>query len=133
MQTIAFQSIPSQVFNYIDPAGNQWDIGIRLVSQQVAFSFTLNGATLITGITAVPNVPIIPYQYLENGNFLITTQNQQIVDYTQFGLTQTLYFLEPADLAALRQPAPALITAADFNPLGALPLRFAPQGYTVAP
>lgn len=135
MQIIPIQAVPSQSFSFIDPSSNQWDINIRLVAQQIAFSFTFNGALLIQGITAVAGARIIPYDYLENGNFVLITQSQQIPDYTQFGITQQLVFLEESDIIGFRQSLSSLsrITAADFDPNGALPLRFAPVGYTVAP
>lgn len=145
MQQIPIQAIPSQSFTYADPEANQWGITIRVVSApspinnvaqagQVAFSFTLNGTVLIQNITAVPGSLIIPYNYLVGsaGNFIITTQSQQVANYSQFGLTQALYYLEPSDLETIQQSTPSIVTASDFNPLGGLPLRFAPVGYVIA-
>lgn len=134
MQTIAIQAIPSQTFTYIDPSSNQWDIGIRNVASQVAFTFSLNGTLLLQNICAVAGYRIIPYDYLENGNFVLITQNYQVPDYTQFGISQTLVFLEQSDIQSFRVPLSSLatITAADFDPNGGLPLRFAPQGYVLA-
>ncbi len=134
MQIIPLQAIPSQTLSYIDPAGNQWNIAVRLVGQQIAFSFTLNNIVLIQGITAVAGARIIPYNYLESGNFALITQAQQVPDYTQFGITQTLVFFEPADILASRQSLRDLsrIVPSDFDPNGAEPLRFAPAGYALA-
>lgn len=134
MQTVPIQAIPSQTFTYIDPLNNTWDIGIKNVGSQMAFSFTLNGTTLIQNVCAVAGYRIIPYDYLENGNFVLITQSFQLPDYTQFGTTQTLVFLEVADIAAFRIPLSSLtiVTASDFDQNGGLPLRFAPQGYTLA-
>lgn len=131
MQEIPIQAIPSQTFSYIDPDNNQWNVSIKLVSEQIAFSFTLNGTILIENITAVAGIRIIPYDYLELGNFVIITQAQQVPDYTQFGSTQQLVFLSNADILGFRQRLAdlTLITANDFDPNGGLPLRFAPQGY----
>lgn len=141
MQVIPIQAVPSQTFSFIDPNTNQWDIAARFVGQpvagvnigQIAFSFTFNGSVLIQGVTAVAGYRIIPYDYLENGNFVLVTQGQQIPDYTQFGLTQTLVYLSESDIQSLRQPLSTLsnITVSNFDPNGALPLRFAPQGYTL--
>lgn len=134
MQIIPIQAIPSQTLSFIDPSSNQWDIAIRLTAQQIAFSFTLNSVILIQGVTAVAGYRIIPYDYLENGNFVLVTQGQQIPDYVQFGTTQTLVYLTEAEILAARQPLSSLVqvTPANFDPNGALPLRFAPQGYTLA-
>lgn len=134
MQNIPIQAIPSQSFSYIDPAGNSWTVSIKLVIDEIAFSFTLNGTLLIQNITAVAGYRIIPYDYLENGNFVLVTQSQQVPNYTQFGLTQSLIFLEAADILAFRQRLSELtrVKSSDFDPNGALPLRFAPQGYSLA-
>lgn len=134
MQTLAINAIPSQTLSFIDPDENQWDIGIRAVASSIAFSFTLNGTLLIQNVCAVAGYRIIPYDYLESGNFVLVTQAQQVPDYTQFGVTQQLLFLAAADIAAFRVPLSSLVqvTAASFDPNGALPLRFAPQGYALA-
>ncbi len=131
MQVIPIQAIPSQTFSYIDSDNNQWSIAIKLVADQVAFSLSLNGQIILENITAVAGIRIIPYDYLEQGNFVLITQNQQIPDYTQFGTTQQLVFLSKSDILSFRQRLSDLtiITAADFDPNGGLPLRFAPQGY----
>ena len=135
MQTIPIQAIPSQTFTFIDPSSNSWDIGIRNVSMQMAFSVALNGVQLIQNVCAVAGYRIIPYDYLENGNFVLITQSFQVPDYNQFGITQSLVFLEQSEIDAFRVPLNSLplLTTNSFDPNGALPLRFAPQGYTVAP
>lgn len=134
MQNIPIQALPSQTFTYVDPENNQWNISVQLVIAQMAFSFTLNGTPLIKNVTAVAGIRIIPYDYLENGNFVIITQSQQVPDYRQFGTTQHLLFLEAADIKAFRQPIRDLIRVVptSFDPNGGLPLRFAPQGYVSA-
>lgn len=135
MQTVPIQAIPSQTFIFIDPSNNTWDIAIRNVSMQMAFTISLNGTQLVQNICAVAGYRIIPYDYLENGNFVLVTQNYQVPDYTLFGTNQALVFITQDEIEAFRVPLNSLsiITASDFDPNGALPLRFAPQGYTLAP
>ncbi len=134
MQTVPIQAIPSQTFTFIDPSNNTWEIGVRSVAMQVAFSITLNGVLLIQNVCAVAGYRIIPYDYLELGNFVLITQNLQVPDYAQFGINQTLVFLSETDILAFRAPLSSLslITTGDFDANGALPLRFAPQGYALA-
>ncbi len=131
MQTIPIQAIPQQTFSYVDPSNNTWSIGIRNVGMQMAFSFSRNGVVLIQNVCAVAGYRIIPYDYLETGNFVLITKSFQIPDYTQFGTTQTLVFLSEADILAFREPMRSLarINADTFDPNGMLPLRFAPMGY----
>lgn len=135
MQIIPLQAIPQQTFSYVDPSNNTWSIGVRNAGMQMAFSIAFNGTILIQNVCAVAGYRIIPYDYLEDGNFVLITQSYQLPDYTQFGTTQNLIFLTAADVAAFRVDERSLvrINTSDFDPNGQLPLRFAPSGYTLAP
>lgn len=132
MQAIPIQAIPNQAFSILLDT-NQWDFEIKTTNGMVSVSLTLNGVVLIENLRAVTNGRIIPSKYEEAGNFAIIAQNQNVPDYTQFGTTQTLVYISPTDLTAARVPSTdPYITAADFDPIAALPLRFAPQGYVLA-
>lgn len=135
MQSIPIQAIPSQTFDYVDSLNNSWNIGIRNVGMQMAFTFSLNGTVIIQNVCAVAGYRIIPYDYLETGNFVLITQNYQVPDYTQFGTTQSLLFLTEDEILSFRGSIRDLsrITVDSFDPNGGLPLRFAPQGYTAGP
>lgn len=131
MQILSLKAIPSQTLSFIDPDNNQWDLAVRVAAQQIAIDVILNSTIILSGITIVAGYRLIPYNYLEAGNFFLITQNKEIPDYTQFGLTQTLVYATQSEIDALRVPLTSLtqITTSDFDPNGALPLRFAPQGY----
>ena len=47
---------------------------------------------------------VIPFQESENGagNFIFITANDELPDYEEFGLTQSLYYLTDAELAPYR-------------------------------
>lgn len=98
----------------------------------MSVSMTLNGSPAIDNIHAAAGMKLIPAKYQEAGNFIITSQNFELPDYTQFGITQYLFYYSAAELAVIRIPAPAKITALFFNPIAGLPLRFSPQGYVLA-
>lgn len=132
MQIIPLQALPSQSFT-IQLDGNEWVIEVKLAEGIVACSFTLNGNPVIIGNRAVAGYRLIPYDYLQAGNFAFVTTSFQIPDYTQFGTTQNLVYISQSEIDAI--PAPfsgSQITAADFDPNGALPLRFQTQGYELA-
>lgn len=130
MQSIPLQSIPNQSFS-ITLGGNQWNFTLKTTNGVIAVTLAKNNIAIINNLRAVANTLIIPARYLEDGNFLFLTQNFQLPDYAQFGITQLLVYLSPADLIASRTPTSSpIIRAADFNPIAALPLRFAPQGYS---
>lgn len=134
MMIIPIQATPNQSLSVILD-GNTWGIALKTVDFATVVSLTLNGDDVIDGARAAAGTLIIPAQYLEksSGNFFFVTANQQIPFYNQFGLTQSLLYISASELSAIRQPAPAKITASYFNPIAALPLRFSPQNYVAAP
>lgn len=132
MQTIPIQAIPNQQFSIVLD-NNRWDISLKTTNGTVSCSLARNGVSIVENARAVAGMRIIPAIYQEAGNFAIISQNQQIPEYTQFNVTQFMIYLSSADLDLIRVPAPLPITASYFDPLGALPLRFAPQGYELAP
>jgi hypothetical protein len=134
-QAIPLQAIPNQSFS-VTLDNNLWEVEVRTCDGVTAVSLNLNGNDLIDNLIAAACAPIIPDQYQENGNFIFLTANFQLPDYTQFGVTQTLYYFSPSELDALRVPPVAAskrvptVTAANFNPIAQLPLRFQPVGYS---
>lgn len=133
-QIIPTQQLPNQSLS-ITLDGVLYDVTIRTTDGITNVSISQNGALILENAIAVACGPIIPSPYMESGNFLFLTANHQLPNYEQFGLTQSLFYLSPAELAAFRKalvaasPAVPTITANDFNPIAQLPLRFAPQGY----
>lgn len=128
MQNIPIQALPNQTLS-VPLDNNQWDISIKTTNGTVSVTLVLNGIVIIENLRAVAGTRIIPDKYQESGNFAIITQNFQIPDYTQFGNTQTLVYISAAELSALRVPLGEPITPEEFDPNGALPLRYKPVGY----
>lgn len=132
MQNVPLQNLPNQELS-IPLDNNQWDISLRSANGTIAATFTLNGIVLIENVRVVAGMRMLPYKYLENGNFALITQSFEIPDYTKFGITQSLLYFSQDELNAVRNFNPVIITANDFDPnAGSLPLRFAPQGYILA-
>lgn len=130
-QNVPLQAIPSQSFS-ITLDGNLFEIGMHVTNGCMSTSMIINGVDVIDNVRTVAGSPLIPSKYQEAGNFMFLTQNQALPDYTQFGTSQVLLYFTAAELAAFRLPPVPPVTAAFFNPFGALPLRFAPQGYVLA-
>ena len=128
-QQIPIQSVPNQDFSVVLD-GNLWDVTVKATNGVMSVSLTLNGVAVIDNLRAAANMRLIPSQYEEAGNFAFLTANYQLPNYEQFNLTQRLLYFSAAELAALRTPPSPPIAAAFFNPIAAVPLRFAPQGYT---
>jgi hypothetical protein len=131
MQIVPIQAIPNQNFSVVLD-GNQWDIGIRTTNGCISVSMSINGIPVFSNMRAVAGTRIIPSKYQEAGNFVFITQNYEVPEYTQFGVTQFLVYASQTEIDAVRDIDPELITAADFDPNGDLPQSFAPQGYRLA-
>ena len=128
MQVIPLEALPNQQFTVVLDS-NQWVVTLKTTNGVISVSLTLNNVDIIDNARACANELIIQSQYLESGNFLFLTQNFDLPNYTQFGTTQSLVYLSAADLTALRAAPTLPITAGDFSPTAALPLRFSPQNY----
>ena len=107
MVIIPLQAVPNQSFS-IRLAGNFYDINIWSIISDVnslnviaVLDLTINNVLTLSGFRAVAGFPIIPYQYLLNGNFLFLTMNDDYPDYTQFGITQSLIFASQEELEAI--------------------------------
>ena len=125
---VPLQAIPSQTLTTtLD--GNLFDLTIKYTNGVMSASMIINGVDTLDNMRIVAGSPLIPYKYLEAGNFLFLTQNYELPLYTQFNITQFLVYFTAAELAAFRVPPTFPVTASFFDPIGQLPLRFAPVGY----
>lgn len=104
MMVIPLARIPNQSFNiFLD--NNEWDFTVYTVGNVMAADVILNGAIILTGQRLTPVTPVIPYRYLENGNFVFLTANFDYPDYMQFGASQALIYASPDELEAIRASA----------------------------
>jgi hypothetical protein len=103
MFQVQLQAIPNQTLS-VQISNNNYDLSIRSISNTsdiMMFDISINSVLIIQGQRAVAGYPIIPYQYLENGNFVILTANDDLPNYTQFQITQYLIFADEAELEAI--------------------------------
>jgi hypothetical protein len=132
MLQLPIQSLPNQQFQAVLD-GNAWDFTLRSTNGVMSATLALNGTTVVENARCVVGSFVIPSQYEEAGNFLFLTANNVLPDYTLFGNTQSLIYVSAAELVTFRAPPVSpFITAASFNSIAALPLRFSPQGYQTA-
>lgn len=108
MINISLQAMPSQSLS-IQLDGNNYDIRLHscnntpqtLGTAIMTVSIARNGDSVVDNVRAVPGFPIIGYPYLENGNFVIITTNDDYPDYNEFGITQFLIFASQSELEAI--------------------------------
>jgi hypothetical protein len=108
MINIPLQAIPGQSLS-IQLDGNNYDIRLHSCNNTpqtpgtaiMTVSIARNGISIVDNVRPVAGFPIIGYPYLENGNFVIISNNDDYPDYTQFGITQFLIFASQAELEAI--------------------------------
>ena len=96
IQPVANQSLILNVEN------SRYDITLRATDDIMTADVSRNEEVLLQGHRLVAGEPMIPYRYLERGNFTITTINDELPDYEKFGLTQLLYYVTIAELVNFR-------------------------------
>ena len=102
MQTINIAAIPNQSFS-IQLESNFYFIELKEANGAMVISITRNSILLIENMICVIGTPLIPYEYLEDGNFFFTTDAVNSVPYyTAFGITQFLFYITQAEIASLR-------------------------------
>lgn len=101
MIEIEIAPIPNQSFS-IRLEDNQYDITIRESVGCMCATVVRNNITILSNIRLVAGTPLIPFSYLESGNFVLDTQDELLPDYTLFGVTQFLYYFTQAEVASFR-------------------------------
>lgn len=105
MLLIPLQNIPTQSFT-VQINQNLFDILITTClidnAQVQAVTLTINNNLIVSGQRAISGQFIIPYIYLEQGNFIITSENEEYPDYNKFGISQFLIYFTDSELSTLR-------------------------------
>jgi hypothetical protein len=101
MILIPLANVPNQSFSIVLD-GNQYDIWVYVTNNVSAIDIDRNNTEILLGQRIIPNYPIIPYRYLEAGNFIVVTENGDYPIYTQFGVTQFMIYASQAELVAFR-------------------------------
>lgn len=97
-------AIPNQSFTAVLES-QSYDITLKDCNGAMCCSVARNNVTIVSNTRILPFAPIIPYEYLENGNLFLSTLNDDLPDYTAFGVTQNLYYASLAEMEALRATA----------------------------
>lgn len=102
MQQINLQAVPNQSFT-IQLNSNLYDFAVKTGGNFTFVDIIRNGTSIVLGMRAVAGTPLIPYRYLEEGNFLFITANQEYPFYAQFGLNQTLIYASQDEVDSFRR------------------------------
>ena len=93
MDLITIDAIPSQSFT-VTLGGNNYEIKIYSIDGHMSYDLSINSVQIISGFKMVNDVPLLVYVHQEvSGNLLLQISEDEIPDYTKFGLSQFLYYL----------------------------------------
>jgi hypothetical protein len=101
MQRIPLAAIPNQSFS-VNLGSRAYNFTIKTTVNVMSVDITRDNIILELGARIVAGTPLLPYRYQEDGNFVITTANEEYPFYTFFGVTQFLIYASAAELAAIR-------------------------------
>lgn len=101
MRTIPLSATPNQVFS-VRLDDQRLVVRIKEADGVMVADVDRNEVRLLSAVRVLAGEPIIPYRYLENGNFIVLTLDEELPDWRKFGATQTLVYLTAAEVDALR-------------------------------
>lgn len=100
MRNIPIVAEPSQELSVrLDDV--RYTLRLKAANGVMVADISIDGSVILAGTRVLAGEPIIPYGHLQVGNFLLLTQGDALPDYAQFGVTQSLVYLSPAEIAAL--------------------------------
>lgn len=101
MVNIPLASVPNQSLS-VRLNNQQYDLRIHDCGNGVTtIDIVINDTILITGTRMVSNYPIIVSAYMENGNFILQTANNEYPDWTRFSIDQYLIFATQAEIEVI--------------------------------
>lgn len=101
MQQISLDAVPNQSLSVV--LNNvRYDLTIKETRGVMVADIVRNDVPVVTGARIVAGQLIIPSLYQEDGNFCIDSEIGAIPYWTEFGVTQFLFFFTAAELEAER-------------------------------
>ena len=104
---ISYINEKDQLFHVqmISPIDNEiYIMEIKESNNSMACSVSLNEVIISSGILIVQDAFLIPFPYLEGegGNFLFTSDTEDIIYFENFESSQFLFYLNPQEVSDLR-------------------------------
>lgn len=81
--------------------GSRYELIIKDCNGFMTIDIARNDTEIIKGHRLLPNTPIIPYNHLTDGNFVLSTQNEELPDWNKFEITQELFYLMGDELTGI--------------------------------
>lgn len=101
MIELPIQAIPNQTMT-IRLSDDFYSISIKEIDGLMSMTIVRNDVVIVSNQRLMANYPIIPYEYLENGNFIFLTSNNEYPYYDRFNIDQSLLFASQEELEEIR-------------------------------
>lgn len=100
---VPLDALPNQELSILLD-NDRYDISLRSSKTSSFVTITKNEVLIVENLRAVGGSPLVPYNYLfvNSGNFMFSTPNQEIPYYDKFGVSQFLVYLTAAEIEAAR-------------------------------
>jgi hypothetical protein len=102
MIEIDLAQIPNQSFS-LQLNNVFYQITLRYVINLMTCTIKRNDQVIIENVRCQPNQKIIPYNYLEDGNFAFLTVDNEYPIYTRFNVDQFLVYATQDELEVSRE------------------------------
>lgn len=99
MRIIPLSTVPNQEFS-VRLDDRRWVLRIKEANNVMVADISRDSVTLLSATRVLAGELIIPYRYLQTGNFLLMTLADDLPDWRQFNSTQVLVYLTAEEVAA---------------------------------
>lgn len=102
MYNITLKNVPNQSFNIV-LNGQDYRLHVRTINGLTYISAWQDDEILFYSQLCTPNNWVNPYKYVsDNGKLYFKCINGDYPTYTEFGITQELYFLTPEEVEVMQ-------------------------------
>ncbi len=101
MISIDLQAIPNQSFS-VRLSNKLYNITIKETRGVMCMSVTRDNVLIISNTRITAGFQSLPYLYLEDGNFYISNQNDDLIYYDKFNVSQFLFYVDSSELLTIR-------------------------------
>lgn len=100
-QILPLEAVPNQSF-FIRLEEIRYFVEIKEAGGMMSATIARAGVRLVTGMRCAAGTPLLPYRYLETGNFMFVADPGVIPYFPDFGSSCLLVYLTAAEVALAR-------------------------------
>ena len=81
---------------------HRYEVTIRSSFSGVCVDLVVDDLMVVSGVRILPKEPMVPYDYMTSGNFVLLTEMDQLPDFREFGTTQFLFYVDQETLKKMQ-------------------------------